>query len=657
MSADPTYENFATTGAEVILPIVGLEDDTIDEGVREIIGDSGAVTLSPTGGDDDTAAFVAAWDRACQMARPHLSLSRGVFKIASLSATLRPVSNMTISGAGMDSTEIRWTNEIGQAVDRLIGTNAGATTYSNITIEGIHFKGSHDTDSVEAQHFPILLYNVTGLNFRNNKISYSRTMAMAVRVSSRITITGNVIENCGRDGINTADCTDVVIANNRISYCDDDAIACHIDSANVNDRGVSISGNIIRFCQGIKVLGANGCSITGNTLEFCMAQGINITTRSTGTEGRNAASGVTITGNVIKNCIDRAGVDNLNQNSPYIAISGTSARSGTLDAIPGENDQPDGTVIDPYDYFVNPNEGSTTTPVPASWNIVISGNSLIRDIGVLANISDLGFGSFYTRAGPVDPDIAEADYLENGISINTGVLKNVIVTDNTFSGLNSGLSFASGSRVVNFKVADNTFFDCAAAMTVSNANHNSIYFDNNIVDLDPFLKHANRKNTAGVKDGTWLADGSPTAILVPSATGVRVRHNVFRNLCRISDQLGSNGDENVWYQDNIVECDPTAIGFNVANKGVGNVPRSGRDFIFTIVDSDPGSATYGNVLNQCFLTRQSIPTTGKYVTGHFVAMNTPGIASGKVQIGWIRVTIGTAHVSGTDWAPCFCTTS
>ncbi len=66
-------------------------------------------------------------------------------------------------------------------------------------------------------------------------------------------------------------------------------------------------------------MAATGLTCTGNTIEFCMSQGLNIDTAALGTqpsEGSRARHGVNISGNVVKNCFDRANVDNLNQNAP-----------------------------------------------------------------------------------------------------------------------------------------------------------------------------------------------------------------------------------------------------------------------------------------------------------------------------------------------------
>ena len=68
-------------------------------------------------------------------------------------------------------------------------------------------------------------------------------------------------------------------------------------------------------------------------------------------------------------------------------------------------------------------------------------------------------------------------------------------------------------------------------MSGSNTKHHSIEIVNNTFDLDPYLKNSNRGS-----NGTWAANGGPTAILIQSANGIVLGGgNTFKNLCRISD--------------------------------------------------------------------------------------------------------------------------
>lgn len=66
-----------------------------------------------------------------------------------------------------------------------------------------------------------------------------------------------------------------------------------------------------------------------------------------------------------------------------------------------------------------------------------------------------------------------------------------------------------------------------------------------------------------------------------------------------------------------------------------------------------------NSINAAVLAdrRTSIPTAGTYPRFFFVHNETPSIATGKVVIGWTRLTSGTGHVANTDWAALYATNS
>jgi hypothetical protein len=76
----------------------------------------------------------------------------------------------------------------------------------------------------------------------------------------------------------------------------------------------------------------------------------------------------------------------------------------------------------------------------------------------------------------------------------------------------------------------------------------------------------------------------------------------------------------------------------------GLFPPRGAAWTVIDRDSNPASATYrdpGGTVSQA----ATIPTTGRYVTGHLVRSTNP--ATGV--FGWLRRTTGNAHVAGVDW--------
>jgi hypothetical protein len=69
--------------------------------------------------------------------------------------------------------------------------------------------------------------------------------------------------------------------------------------------------------------------------------------------------------------------------------------------------------------------------------------------------------------------------------------------------------------------------------------------------------------------------------------------------------------------------------------------------------ADPVAGAVGSASFQSNLQ----PTTGYYTQGSFVFNTVPVVTTGKVLLGWMRLTSGSAHVAGTDWTTLYCTTT
>lgn len=603
---------------------------------------------------DDTAAFRLAWDIACNTSKV-LYLETGTMRIATATQPFNSVSGLTVIGSGPNTSIVKWVEGSLVLLFGRIYSQLGRV--SNVTYKDFAVIGTHgdDGDYTTSSTYPFLSYGVDGLLHQNIRVEKSRVMGMAARGCTNVRAVDCQLRYCARDGINFADCDDARFEDNLLEFIDDDAIAWHNDTAGRIDRRCNIVNNTIRFSQGIKALGMVTGSITGNTLEFCIAQGIAVNTETTGVEGRNAANGISITGNTIKNCIDRAAVDGLNSNAPYIYVGGRSAQAGGLSAIPGENVTGTASVINPDPYWSGNDGGATTDPVPGSQSITVAGNTLCRDIPWGVSLSSLGYGIFYTRNGPVDiASITEANVRQVGIQID-GIVKNLNIGVNTFDGLGYAI-FLNGGKV-NGRAVGNKIFNCSIGIACAGTSHHDFVSQGNEYDLDPYLNHAGRG-----ANGTWTsASAGPLAFWLQNNYGITSRGDIFRNMSRISDEAmnaAAGSSTKLYVEQALLRCHPAATSFSTLSKGIGECPRaSSTGFWYEIWDSDPASSTYLQVLNYCGRQASSIPTSGTYVFGMFVHNTGPTISAGKVLLGWIRLTNGSSHTSGTDWTPVYGTTS
>lgn len=583
----------------------------------------------------------------------HIYFPTGKYNLSSLTASscLRVFNGARVSGDGYPNTILKWNDDTGVSLFR--GPSSGRVT--DCVLEDFTIQGTQDTRG-NASAYPILITACDNIHIRRLLIEKSRVFAMAIRSSKNVTVEDCVIRLCGRDGINIAQATRYVITGNQISNCDDDGIAAHSDVSGQEGtpNGGVISNNTLFDCQGIKVLGARNCVISDNTLDCCKAQGISVwpvTHDGTSTEGVSSMLNVVISNNKISNCLDRAAIDALNANNYYINIGGHSAQAGTLAAVPGEPDTATGTIVPYYDYLTG-NGAATTVPTPGSNGVVISGNILSRTLKGGVAFSTYGRGLIFSRGGWYDPVFTTVQIGQsNGVLVTTGVLKNVQISDNIFTGLSAGIVVNAHVRIDNLVVKDNLFWDILTYGYILNPGGSGhilrSYVEGNTFDMDPLHSHSNRG-----ANGTWLTNNHPTAIQFQSGDGgVIVRGNTFRNVCRDSSQDTSALNTVARFESNYIEADPTVMGsFSTSNKGVGIIRRDAGVTLIQ-VECDPTSVSYGRILTPGGVSASSIPTTGKYLTGVFIRNSAAAFSSGTLTLGWQRLTTGTAHVSGTDWQP------
>ncbi len=621
----------------------------------EVIRVSDLLGAKPSG-QDATNAMVLAMGLAANMPGSTIELAAGNWNFGSLTGSLLVPSRTTIRGAGRHLTQITW-NDTG-TFHLFRSTSAGSPRVSGIEFSDFTVTGSW-TANGEGSAYPFLLRFVDGLTFRNICSEYSRVMGIVARNCTGVTVSGCLVRYCARDGINMAECSNVTIDGNAIEHCDDDGIAVHSDIFDpwVVRKNVVVSNNRVFGCQGIKILSPRATAVVGNVVDCCRAQGISFATEpfnGVDIEGVSAAMVSLICGNVVTNVINRANIDGLNGNCPGIFITGDSARPGSLGTIPGENKASNGTVVDPYPYYAA-NSNQTTVATSGSHSLIVADNFIGRVLPacngtvttpkVYARYSDYGFGQMFTRTGWLNPQLAESDMRDHAIVLQSGVVRDVLITGNIIRGMTSGMNLTTATRLENIVFRDNQVIDCRSyGVLVNTAATLRVYIEQNIFDLDPFFRASNRG-----ANGTWASLGDPTGIKGTSGSGVVVRGNIFRNLCRDSDIASDTATSGWLFDGNIVEADPVATGFSASNKGVGQI-RAAAGTLLTQAECDPASANFGRMLTTPASAAVAMPSAGKWLGGHFVRNAAPALSAGLVTLGWTRLTTGSGNAAGTDWA-------
>jgi Right handed beta helix region len=503
------------------------------------------------------------------------------------------------------------------------------------------------------------MWYITTLRITNVEVINSRAFGLVGRFCNGVRITGCYIHRTNADGCAFWDTNDIVVDANKFEDCDDDCISLHTNDSTASPlrMGIVVTNNVISSSQGIKVLGAKNLVISGNTIRRCYSYGVFVNSDVFFNQGDTPHHSISITNNVINDIFLR--VQGGNTEQYYIRIGGGQQNAGSGAAPPGRNNTATGAIVSLYGTllgnFQANNTDDTSVASPGGYFITIKDNVLARTLPAVSAYADWGFGTLWAgngfAGGIYSGPVPEANLNTNGIVVEP-FINNAIIEGNTIN--------TSGDKAIFFKVGAAPAvlsFDNFTVRNnkISNFKSYGVFWEGNTLssqginlagnefDGDPLFTSTNRGT-----NGTWVANTVPSAVYVPFVSGLKIDGNDFKNVARATTT--STGINNFF--GNTVRADPAVAGFSTSNKGIGNAPKSGLEFKYVIEDCDPTSATYGQILNQTVNDSTAVPTSGKYVEGHVVQNTNPTIAGTRNRFvyGWKRLTTGTAHVLGTDWA-------
>lgn len=623
------------------------------------IKDFGAVGGGVT---DNAAAFNAAFAAVSLAGGGTVYIPAGDYKVAcigasSSSGTLTlPTVPFRLVGDGMDASRIIMDNG-----GTLFYRSSGAAVLDGVEFAdfsvlgpwgGVGPAAANHADTLlmnDGGYYPFLLGKLEHVRFTRVGVDYSRTMSIALRRCTYYTIDSCRIRWSARDCISTGTCNHGTIINNTIDHGGDDGIACHsADAFTPVRQTVTIANNRLFDTAGIHVLGAIKADITGNVLDLCWGHGIDCS--FSGTEGNSAILAVNISDNVITDMVNVIAIGGALNQLQYITVQPHGASTGgTLTAAPGSNDTATGAVTSPYAY--NYNTASSGSPLSGGDGIIISNNVCMRTRAVGSTWVSFGFGSKFLKTGWTTPTLSAAE-IQTGTGIqigsSTSTIRNTAVRGNKVKGISTSFS-ASVTSTDNLIFENNDAEDFLTyAFSLPTSGDHSIILDGNRINGDPYLASPNRH---AVTKGAWQNTTTPGGVNYGTATGIEIVRNRFKNISTVENGSGAR------VRDNLIYCDFNAAGYSATNLGVGNLPSAGEHYWYAYQISDTTVSTWKKVSNFCVHEASAIPSSGKYAVGMHVRNSAPAVAAGKVLIGWARLTTGTAHVSGTDWSPLYCTVS
>jgi hypothetical protein len=607
------------------------------------------------GTTNDRAAIQAAIDAVSAAGGGTVLLPAGTYLKPGSVTALAPKSNVTLQGVpGLTVIQLDATG-----INPILRSTSGS--FSNFHMRDIIFDGGR-TSALFTEYGanPDVFYG-TNISIRNCTFRNLRTFGQGFSYCDDVLIDGCKYININRDGCYAWNTSHLRVTNSYFEGVNDDAISAHTDEATAAPlrSSITITGNQFFRCQGVKVLGPKAVVITDNVMRQMMSYGIFVADATT--QGDTVGFSCLIRGNIINDVWLRQEASALNQERYYMRVQGPKRNAGGGAAAPGYNNTANGDIVDLFGTgvgnFYTSNTDNASVPGAGAFSFIIADNVLERTLPPATVIADWGYGDLEVGGqGTFTGAITEAALNVIGIRVQGHLTdaifsRNIVRTTGTrsvdFIDTTASPSTITDMAFDNVVFADNVFKDFSEAgmyWPTAGASEQRIIVRNNHFDGDPRQANANRH----ASNGSWQADTTPIALRMGNCAGKWVTGNTFRNVCNVTQDGGTSAST---YAGNMQFCDPAAVGFSTSNKGIGNPQRGTVRFLITVEDSDPTSATYGQVSNVMLNETTAVPSTGKYVIGHVVKNSSPTLAAGKVTFGWIRLTTSSNHVDGTDWTP------
>ena len=539
---------------------------------------------------------------------------------------------------------------------------------------------------------------------------WSREMGFSLR-GDNVSVTNSNMEHILRDGINAGEAKRVVFFNIRGKYIEDDFLAANASGVvGGTDTNLPVVGNtiIITYCQGYSCQGISlSCArttiISNNILTNIKSRAIRASVESA--DAQIETMNLIITNNIIKDVFKQVTMElgygtgsNLNKypdtgsslrysltaSANGITVSGPQMNTGgtTVQVPPGTYYRDTATPAnskfirpEPYWNFSNYND-KNARPHGQSRGIIIADNIIMQTTGGLTKLSDgyrddgdTGAGGFWMRRGFIDVNGYKGNIvLANG----TDQLQPTTIDDQSHAYWYRSYGIQYGGPVKGLKISNNYIYGYQVGMFIDTSTNredvkiygntlerlvNGINFNlsgstlyqtdidihNNTFDIDPYLEALDRTAT----DGTWINPtiGNYCAIGNYLSRGIKCTQNIFKN-CKSPLSTTALTNAITLFKNNFMHGDPAGL------KGVGKfINPLDNEVIYT--DSDPSSATFGNILSSFQTEATTQPTSGAWIKGQMVKNSNIAVdVNNKVLIGWRRLTTGTTNVA-SDWSPVY----
>ncbi len=660
-----------------------------------------------TAGDAMGVNFCFAYARA--HFGSHVFVPVGVYPLLATAANTFLIPNFTtFEGADKNGSQFTWndTNSgnvpSGQTCAQAQSSNPSGTVCNynlfaadnsqlstgrsrDIIVRSLHFTGTWGNSDSTASFAPsstgsgqiLSLYAVDGLTVEGNIFDYSRGFGPYINYSSDIKVRDNDLRYLEYDAIPVWASSNVSITDNHIAHTNDDCISVHDNQYGgvwIARRDIDIEHNTCLDTQAINALGGRYLVIAYNHIITPKGAAIDVGTANVGYgQGNSSAVGVVIAYNQITDLVARGIVDSYNQGDTYIIISGISAAKGPYTLIPGQVGYAGAsTGQDPAPEFFAL-ALATTTAVGESHAYSVTHNTMASYLPSFngsnkdsnGNVrfpswTSFGQGPFVSATGEQNPSATAGNAFETAVGVKiSGVMRDVAIDDNSFAGIGTAVQWNTG--IYNgFHVRRNTVFNLQTrAWDIENAGLNNIDFEDNDIDMDPYVLNVCRGS-----NGNWQGNTCADALYIAAGSGPGIVYLRNKTADAGADLLGvdpSNPVSGDYFADNLdyddFESTPLstygAVGPNIDsffNAGIRYVHNQG----FRIIEryGDPTKANYGQIFSAPVEAAAVMPTTGFWTPGDYVRNSSPLVATSTLPTiaGWKRITLGSRDLPGFDWA-------
>jgi len=632
---------------------------------------AGEISLAHWGADRSGTANVAELLRAAVTFANgrKITLPRGSVYRCTMTARINlPSGGVWIEGE--DTSAVIWHDENSFGDEDGVGNNLRgfdhlfyySTYVERIRLRSLTLRGSRQTNRAEMGCARFLssdtalgnaLHGCGELQVEGIIAEHARALCFFPTRVKTLRVSDNRFQFTTRGVFNCQDVEKVWFDRNTSYFCRDDTFNANILKTGTGED-FHLTDNIAIGSMGLLIVSGKRGTISGNHFQFCNGRCIQVTCANDYTVGNPLD--IRVTDNTAENLFgvtDNVGL----ANGRFIDIILNPATTGTggsaLTGVPGSPNA-SGDIIDPEPYYYALNANAANSPTAPAPGIIVTGN-IYRKTMISGKISDRLGTPYIGRYADVDYTITLNLFDAFGIR-GEGSARDVLIANNQFSGCFRGISWNLRSGIShdlsNAVIESNIISDFAlAGISLSeddtNVSRQDVLIRGNTLDGDPYNRHAAR-----AVDGSWSNSLDGTALRLSNVRGYMLVDNIVRNVPRVVWPEPARSDASRTMRDNIMFGDLVSGygAYSASNKGIGRAPAADNGWKIFFRDSNPTSPTFREIIGDQPEEATSMPTTGKWAATSFVR----NVSSANDGIlGWRRLTTGSAHVAGTDWATVY----